>query len=206
MGTDPGESLSIKTCGEGDPILIPSREVIVRGLAGPSVSGEYSDLGPDLAVIELPSSLPQLGTIAARASAAHLGPNHRKKTAQAFVNADIVAVAGHPHAYARIEGEVRIGEHLTATNASGKCRAFEQDGWDYVECPMTGSWLPPNFKGVSGGGIWVVQLDIDEETEEPSVRNSRLAGIVFYESERDEKGGALRGHGPGSIYLTDWPS
>ncbi|BCH26115.1 hypothetical protein [Mesorhizobium sp. L-8-3] len=86
---------------------------------------------------------------------------------------------------------------IQALFASGVARERKTDGFDLLEFE---TFLPPekqpnSYQGTSGGGLWRLYLDPDEQ----QIRDRALIGVAFYESKLDG-GMTLTCHGPKSIY------
>jgi len=80
----------------------------------------------------------------------------------------------------------------------------ERDGFDYVDLLVTSGQgeFPKSYAGVSGGGFWMIPLEIDPNQDVNTIRNAAplLAGIAFYESEPNNGVRIITGHGFNSIY------
>jgi hypothetical protein len=79
-----------------------------------------------------------------------------------------------------------------------------RDAFDYIKVsvPAGEPTFPTGYKGVSGGGIWMVPLSIGDEHDPATIRYEApfLAGVAFYESPIRRKARVITGHGPDSIY------
>ncbi len=97
------------------------------------------------------------------------------------------------------DGVIAFGGMCYATGAD---RAFEKDGYDYIEVGVEykdGADIPSTFGGMSGGGLWQVPLrQVEGEALEPSTY--LLSGVIFYESPIENQRRFVRCHGRRSIY------
>lgn len=180
----------------------------VRYLANITLGKRCSDeYGPDISVIVLPES-PQLSAIRARKSFWQLAVRTREKLDMALENRGATAIAGH----AEEEQVVTVGPRpYTASRAvpgfSGRTTQinyFERNGIDYVEVVTDkgpGTDTPNSFGGVSGGGLWRVQLRRLEENGQIVIRPAPyLLGVIFRQSAEQNGCRTLRAHGPKTIY------
>jgi hypothetical protein len=87
---------------------------------------------------------------------------------------------------------------------SGVTKEYIDSGFDYLE--MTVDYktdigrLPLHFGGCSGGGVWQVLLQKDDQGQiipEEYV----LSGVVFYQSRTENSQRVLRCHGRHSVYI-----
>jgi hypothetical protein len=88
--------------------------------------------------------------------------------------------------------------------ASSKCRRLPgSGGYDYVEVdldPDSPAEIPPDFRAVSGAGLWLVSVDFSEVAD--PVDALRLSGVIYFQ-QRDGATGrirSLRCHGEQSLY------
>jgi hypothetical protein len=87
----------------------------------------------------------------------------------------------------------------------GTAGAIKQiDDYDLIDFeptnrPNQNFELPSSYKGASGGAVWRFYFEM--QAQEPSVLESRLIGVPFYESWPSSDGNrVLTCHGPKSIY------
>ena len=84
---------------------------------------------------------------------------------------------------------------------------FDRDGWDYIEnqCDYTpSSELPSSFKGMSGGPMWSLRFDVDENNEKFKLIDFALIGVCFFEIVIENKERKIRAHFIKSIYDLAW--
>ena len=79
--------------------------------------------------------------------------------------------------------------------------------FDYMKVivPAGSFKFPDNYGGRSGGGFWLIPLEVDANGDPATIgpRAPILAGVEFSQSERDSGERILTGHGS-PVYL--WPS
>lgn len=100
-----------------------------------------------------------------------------------------------------------LGE-FTQTEAHLRGRAFQvhliqshhREGFDYVdvEAHWTSRETPPDFGGISGGGLWRILIFADPITGQIE-STITLEGLAFYDLGTKGENGAIRCHGPASI-------
>jgi len=77
--------------------------------------------------------------------------------------------------------------------------------FDYVRLRLTAGYhnFPGQYKGVSGGGIWLVPFTMDPDKGQQTARYIPfLAGVVYIQSATQHHGRIITGHGPSSLYTT----
>ncbi|HOC01152.1 MAG TPA: hypothetical protein PKM43_20680, partial [Verrucomicrobiota bacterium] len=83
-------------------------------------------------------------------------------------------------------------------------RHFEQDEHDYLRLKVydPAHGFPSNYGGVSGGGIWMVPLEMDPDKGPHTAKAAELflAGVCCYQHEPLPDGREVEGHGPRSVY------
>ncbi len=117
-------------------------------------------------------------------------------------------VAGFPAEFCRRVKVRESGEVLTCSSnfvgeATFDCH-FHEGRFDYLRLQLCAGAhdFPSNYGGLSGGGIWMVPLEMDPD-KGPSTASARelfLAGVCCYQSAPTVAGRDIEGHGPGSIY------
>jgi hypothetical protein len=97
-------------------------------------------------------------------------------------------------------------KHIVFIGSLGDGDLTKEEKWDYIRsrCEYRPSeTVPGTFKGVSGGGIWAVRLQVTKD-DTWSVRRFCLIGVVFYETEISDRMRHLIGHFIDTIYRTAW--
>lgn len=82
-----------------------------------------------------------------------------------------------------------------------------RDAFDYIdlEIPAGEGGYPLNYQGVSGGGIWLIPLEIDSNEDAQTVGYAKpiLGGVAFFQTDPPIGGQrTIVGHGWESIYST----
>ena len=117
-------------------------------------------------------------------------------------------VAGSPHEfYLPVKGRREDGPLAKLANFVGDAAFLartERHGFDYVDlsAPCEQASFPNSYEGVSGGGFWLVPLEIDPSEDVKTIGHAApvLAGIAFYQSEPKNRERVITGHGFDSIY------
>jgi|SRR5665213_645031 len=187
-------------------IALPPEILIKHELGIP----KETEMEPDLAFVEiLPSS--QLGSIKAISSFWSLDKNPLT-IEQKFGKVDMpFTVVGFPGAYhqTKVDGKTtrKIIKHMAFYYAIGSDGISERDGWDYIEA---NNWyggnneLPKSFKGVSGGPVWGLQIKMDKNNGQLSLKSFSLIGIAFLQIRMTKKKLRVRAHFIKSIYDIAW--
>lgn len=168
-------------------------------------SDEY---GPDLAFIKLPIG-DKLNGIKARRSFLNLTHNSDEKLKSATDQNSFMAFTGFP-AEEKSTREPELGfanvDFIKGyTFFSGEEHYERREGFDYIQVGVSreeNNDAPVSFGGVSGGGLW--RLPIRRKAGDPSGKEyfdgCHLAGVVFLQSDVENKHQFIRAHGPESIY------
>lgn len=166
--------------------------------------GSEDSEGPDLAMIVLPYG--ELGTIKAKKSFYNISLK-REKVLESPLPFDvgIWAICGIPDEQTT-EEPPRIGFD-SIKGFHGLCgfalfgQAFDSGGFDYldfeVSCAKEKS-LPQSYGGVSGGGVWQVELKLKDGKLAP--QDPTLSGVAFYQSDMQNNKRNIRCHGRRSVY------
>jgi len=173
---------------------------IVQGLTD---TKQEQELGPDLGFVQLPelvmSSLAALGSILQMDKQAAA---MRRAEAPTGTIETMTIVAGNLAELASTSvGSRAVLTMLTTAVFSVEPQPIEgTEGYDRFSLDLGARWKhPTSFGGLSGCGLW--QLAIGRNGNDPIVLESRLAGIVYFETDADGQGyRRLIAHGPRSIY------
>jgi hypothetical protein len=89
---------------------------------------------------------------------------------------------------------------------AGGCELEERGGYDYVTARAKTSLpdVPTSFKGVSGGGLWQVDLSMKKSTGVLEAGRYHFRGVAFWEEPQPPNEIAIRCHGPRSIFEKAW--
>ena len=167
------------------------------------------EFGPDLTFIEIFSG-PKLDLLKAIVSFWNLDQKHYELAKELSAPGIIIVEAGFPEIDYRTEiVESTIYhelKHMVFLGGVGDGDLSRQGKWDYIRsrCEYRASEkVPGTFKGVSGGGIWAVRLQVTKD-DNWSVKSFCLIGVVFYETEVSNSVRHLIGHFTETIYQTAW--
>lgn len=170
---------------------------------------KLNETGPDLTFVEIFPG-PKLDLLKAIVSFWNLGSKNQDLANNLSVTGVLIVEAGFPEVDYRtniIGADIHHDlKHVVFIGALGDQDISQQDKWDYInsKCNYRGSEkLPETFKGVSGGGIWAVRLQVTNG-EKWAVKAYCLVGVAFYESEIVDAIRNLRGHFIKTIYQTAW--
>jgi hypothetical protein len=189
----------------GRCVILDSKDAREHPLAVPN----STEFGPDLTFIEVYSG-PKLDLLKAIVSFWNLDEKRRSLAVNLSSEGVCIVTAGFPE----VDYETSIVEsdihhhlkHMVFIGALGNGDLSVHGGWDYVRssCKYRSSEkLPETFKGVSGGGIWAVRLQVTKD-DQWSVKAYSLVGVAFYETEISDNRRDLRGHFIKTIYETAW--
>jgi hypothetical protein len=126
-----------------------------------------------------------------------------------LLNPRIWGVAGSPYeSFKRIEENYHGGPLSKMVNFVGTgCFPFQtlQDGdFDYLKLtvPSGEFGFPDDYEGISGGGIWLMPMEVDPSGDPRTIRHRApiLAGVEFSQSGWQNRERILTGHGAHSIY------
>jgi hypothetical protein len=156
--------------------------------------GDWGEWGPDMILLRIPPI--QVGTIEAFRVFYNLSA--KRKVLKATDHLETWMLIGTPRAlgaFSKTEAHVKP-RAFQATTAELQSR----DGFDYIDVEV--HWpardVPVNFGGVSGGGLWKVQLFTEPATGRLDYV-ATLEGVAFYDLGSTGEFGGIRCHGPTSI-------
>lgn len=193
-----GDSFALSL--ESDRLLIPVRKDFVhadvmRGHAEP-------EWGPDLAMIRLPDLLAS----ELRNTKAFYDLDRRRAGSLAepvrhgFGLWCVIGAPGEQSVFGENEALLR-----TSVFASGLVTPSERGGWDYLDLSFDHEGkphLPTSYGGLSGSGLWQVQVTKSASTGSVSwPETANLEGVAFYQKSISGLAGVLRCHGRRSLFL-----
>ena len=171
--------------------LIDVDKVVPLGPARPS---SWNEWGPDIILLRIPEA--RVGEI--KAFRVFYGLHSVEQFIYRAEHTQTYMLAGTPHA---------LGT-FTQNHASVEIMGFwvglpfqyVHESWDYFDVKAR---IPPpsdavSFGGVSGGGLWKVQIYGDPSSD-AIASNAILEGVAFYEFDVVDGSGTIRCHGPESI-------
>ncbi|MCK4856798.1 MAG: hypothetical protein KAT58_02405 [candidate division Zixibacteria bacterium] len=196
------ELIGLVFMAEGVQRLTVKREYLQVVVVAKPVEVEE---GPDLAVIIPPAD--KLGWLEAKGQFWNIS-RWRQKLSSGFSEVDtgIWYVCGFPNELT-LPSEPDRGFHevisfCNLASYTGVTREWTVGEYDYLELSVfyeENSKLPKSFGGVSGAGIWHIQLtelsNMGIAAEEPV-----LSGVAFFETPPENNERAIRCHGRRSVY------
>lgn len=188
----------------------PSQFKIPRAVSVKEVwSGNISEWGPDLALLEIPRSA--VSTIEAHKSFLNLvqqRETHLAETISPEVGPWVVTgmVGQFSKFIHHIESKMVKGTAEARALFSGIDKLNQKDGHDYIDlvADLGLSDVPESFGGVSGGGLWQISLSMDKSENISWDGTRRFRGVAFWQSEVSEGRRNIRCHGPKSVFETAW--
>lgn len=202
------QKLGLALAGYAHRFELDLRNLSIANIAGP-IDIADPGRGPDLAVIKLGNSA-TVQAIAARKSFYRIDLDPAGRLERSLFDDGIFVICGAAKESEQTGGpelgfdEVTIEELTTYYGGlvppSG--RRFERDGYRYAELgihhdgPDT---LPSTFGGVSGGGLWRVEVTANPK-EGYIASDPVLSGVAFYETEVIGHQGQIRCHAGDAIY------
>lgn len=161
--------------------------------------------GPDLGIIIIPSEY--VGRFKAHKNFWNIGLRRNQALSREYRDVCFWALCGAPAIKCSFS-EGKSGFKSTLSQHMGpwlsnKIEELSSDGFDYIDVIFDGTpdpdW-PQDFCGLSGGGLWQVILEHDENTGKISCRQILLIGVSFYQFFDCPSRSRIRCHGINSIY------
>ena len=170
---------------------------------------DSDEFGPDLTFIEIFSG-PKLDLLKAIVSFWNLDQKHYELANKLSTPGIVIVEAGFPEIDYRtriIGSDIHHAlKYVVFIGALGEEDISNENEWDYINSSChyrVSEKIPKTFKGVSGGGIWAVRLQVTKN-DQWTVKDHCLVGVVFYETEVSNNRRYLRGHFIKTIYETAW--
>lgn len=184
---------------------IPSNEISFLDLAIP----ENEEYGPDISFLRLPNE--KIGPIKANKSFYDLSLHH--KNYQTFI--DEINMNKNYASWGMLR-ELTTKElpEFNITNViglHGRCMLslmtnyFQTSNHDYIDLDvdfsLSTSDFPRTLKGISGGGIWLIDYQVDKNKGEIYLLDFFYCGINFFQTEiTEDNHRKIRGHSWKSVY------
>jgi len=167
--------------------------------------GEYGESGPDISFIAFrdPKILPLLKAVKSFYSL----DKAELSLLKIPLDCHLIAVSGSPFEKAeRMTANAATGELWKYESFVGEAtfiRRYKQQNFDYLQISMScsGGVYPRDFKGMSGGGVWIIPFS--SEGDPKTIRHEKpiLIGVSFYQSDANGEERIIVSHGFDSIYL-----
>lgn len=188
----------------------PSMFKIPRSISTKQVwDGRISEWGPDLALLELPGSV--VSTIETHKSFLNLTQQRE------MLLADMLSARKGLWMITGMVGEFSEFVHHSEkkiVEGTAEARGFfsvihqthQRDGYDYLDlsADIGLSGVPQSFGGVSGGGLWEINLSIDKSQKISWDGKRHFRGVAFWQSAIYDGRRDIRCHGPQSIFEMAW--
>lgn len=164
--------------------------------SGPTKPQNWNEWGPDLVFLKLPSN--HVGGVKAFRSFYRLDI---ERASIKFDGIEVRILLGAPREsgkYTPTHAELNINGFFEDINAKN----YRKGDFDYIDLEEDASLpgVPRSFGGVSGGGLWRVQ--VFESHESGKIDWSWfLDGVAFHQSDLIDNHRVIRCHGPQSIQL-----
>lgn len=164
-------------------------------VSGPSPADQWSEVGPDIVFLKIPEihvgSIEAAGRVFYNLSApeAKMPPGNRLVISMLIGAPESMGKFSPRHASIQMRG--------SETAIQGR---FEKDGFDYLDGLVNVTELPGDqtLGGVSGGGLWKVELyESPKGTEIETI--AILQGVAFWEFPVSNGHRVVRCHGIGSV-------
>jgi hypothetical protein len=159
---------------------------------------EFGEWGPDLAYLPIPAAA--VADLRARKVFCNLD---RSERAMLLENPDthlgLWAVVGAPALTSSLDQH-----HLQLSQTAffvQIAKTYRRNRYDYLDMalPVGRQGIPPSFAGVSGGGLWQIDILRDPDGQWFSKDAPHLEGVAYYENH-DQQSFVVRCHGRRSIY------
>lgn len=184
--------------------------ILRDAIAAQELWGEkISEWGPDLALLRLAPAY--VATIKAHKSFLNLVQQKEAfASCQPVIEKGLWAITGMEGKSTEVQSypEARIVECHIRGEAffSSVEKAQEHQGYDYFDLRADVKLIdvPSSFVGVSGGGLWQVDLLKKKDGEIVWDEKRYFRGVAFWESEETNGCRMIRCHGPKSIFEKAW--
>ena len=187
--------------------VLPLKYIVCHDIGVP-VSDEE---GPDLVFLEiLPDE--KIGTLKARKSFFNITAKTDERLS--FLEDDEKGFWAISYSVDFQSAIVKMDDGLPAivvrtwVGYTGIDNRYDIGEFDYIEAGVSYTSendLPPTFGGASGGGLWKFPLSGSKQNDgklDLEAGNPVYAGVIFYETHREENYRRIRCHGPKSLYKT----
>jgi len=163
---------------------------------GLPVPQHWNEWGPDLMFLRIPHNL--VGGIEAFKRFYPLDRELPKEKGDRIEVSILMGAPGEFGKYTPTHAELNINGFFSDVNAG----PYKHGEFDYVDLKedMTFPGIPKDFGGVSGGGLWRVQVFGTPDDAEIKRRWS-LEGVAFFQIPVANSQMVLRCHGPESIHI-----
>jgi hypothetical protein len=171
----------------------------------PMPMGAKEHEGPDLGVVVLAPSI--AGSIAAKKLFFNLD-SHREQVLHSPRDLDegVWCANGFLEEWGQVrendDGQGSTQYFYNFSGFGGPTESAQVGNYDYFEFPVSYEarpQMPKSWGGMSGGGLWQVQLKRDEDSVKP-MPPYVLSGVLFYQWSTTPEMCGVRAHGRRSVY------
>ena len=172
-------------------------------------NGEVSEWGPDIALLKL--APPVISTITAYKSFLNLARQKENLGSCPPVTENgLWAVTGMVGEFSEIQ--THRERRTIESNVHGRAffssvqQVHQRGEYDYFDlgADLQLPDVPSSFSGVSGGGLWEVNLSMMKSKELSWDGKRYFRGVAFWQSEVSDGRRMIRCHGPKSIFEKAW--
>lgn len=156
---------------------------------------DWNEWGPDLILLQVPS-----GKVGQIEIYRRFYPLDRNQPNQKVDGIEVLILMGTPGEFGKYtptHAELNINGFFSDVNA----RPYKHGDFDYIDLKEDTKFpgIPKNFGGVSGGGVWRVQL-FDSPKSKKTEWQWTLEGVAFYQLGLPDSHVVIRCHGIDSIH------
>jgi hypothetical protein len=186
--------------------------VLRDGISAKEVwGGKIQEWGPDIALLKLAPS--DVGTIKAHKSFLNLAQQKEALSeCLPVIEKGLWAVTGMVGEFTEVQADTEtrtVTCHIHGEAfISAVQRTHELNGYDYFDlgAKLELPGVPSSFVGVSGGGLWQINLSMAQSGTISWDGKRYFRGVAFWESKEPDGQGIIRCHGPKSIFEKPWDS
>jgi hypothetical protein len=155
---------------------------------------DWNEWGPDLVLLQVPSDkVPEIEVYR------RFYPLDRNQASPTVDRIEVLILMGAPGEFGKYtptRAELNINGFFSDTNA----RPYKHAGFDYIDLTEDTKFpgVPKDFRGVSGGGLWRVQLFGAPKTAKIE-RQWTLEGVAFFQLPLPDAHMTIRCHGLDSV-------
>lgn len=160
---------------------------------GPPAPPRWGEWGPDITFLRIPEE--QIGTIEAfRVFYNFEAPPAPPQNVDRLQSRVLLGTPAEFGVFRDVHAAVEISGFFVSVDEQPEVR----NGWDFLNFQMEqADGVPQCFGGVSGGGLWIVDMYFGQTGGVESV--ARLEGVAFWQSAIQQGRRTIRCHGPASI-------
>lgn len=186
--------------------------VLRDGISAKEVwDGKIQEWGPDIALLKLAPS----DVVTIKAQKSFLPLVQQKEALSEYppaIEKGLWAVTGMVGESTEIQPIPE--ERAVVCHTHGKAfisvvqQTHEHNGYDYFDIGANFELpgVPSSFVGVSGGGLWQINISMAKSGTMSWDGNRYFRGVAFWESKKPDGRGIIRCHGPKSIFEKAWDS